>query len=321
MAQRTGDTVMQHGIATDSELVFVWHENSGQTFPDNTPQIQTTLNSKGFKVNITANAIIQEPLVFISSADKTNSLCNEVNIGENAELQIIEYIMSDDVNSSNATNTTINCAAGAQLKHCLLQQAPDNITITQQSTTRISQAQDSKVTTNIFSFGGNLSKIELAIALQGQNASCTASYLAFTQGTENQNVLLKIDHMVPNCTSSSIARGVLKDKSITDFIGKIFVHPGAKQSFADLQIKSILCSAQAQANNRPELEIYNDDVRCSHGASTGQMNEDALFYMRSRGIDEEAAIAMLIDGFILPAIASCTIPKIADLIHSIVAER
>jgi len=312
---------MQQGLATDSDLVFVWHENSGQTFPDNTAQIHTTISASGFKVNIADNAIIPNPLVFISSADKDNSLHTELNIGKNAQIQIIEYVMSDDSGANNNTNMVINCAAGVQLKHCLLQQARDNSVITQQSATCINQAQDSKVTTNLFSFGGNASKIELAIALQGQNASCNASCLAFTHGTENQNVLLQIDHLVPHCTSSSISRGVLKDKSITDFVGKIFVHPGAKQSFADLQIKSILCSPLAQANNRPELEIYNDDVRCSHGASTGQMNEDALFYMRSRGIDEETAVAMLIDGFILPAIVSCTIPKIAELIKSIIAER
>jgi Fe-S cluster assembly protein SufD len=312
---------MQQGLATDSDLVFVWHENSGQAFPDNNAEIQTSVNANGFKVNIADNAIIQKPLVFISSADKSSTQQNELNIGKNAQLQIIEYIMSDDAETENTTHTVINCAAGAQLKHCLLQYARDNTNITQQSTTYINQARDSKVTTNVFSFGGALSKIELALALQGQNSSCEASCLAYTHGTENQNVLLKIDHLVPHCTSSSISRGVLKDKSTTDFVGKIFVHPGAKQSFADLQIKSILCSPQSQANNRPELEIYNDDVRCSHGASTGQMNEDALFYMRSRGIDEEMAKEMLIDGFILPAIVSCTIPKIADLIKSIIAER
>jgi Fe-S cluster assembly protein SufD len=312
---------MHQGLATDSDLIFVWHENSGQAFPDNSPEIQTIINADGFKVIVADNSVIHKPLVFISSADKSNALQNELHIGKNAQLQIIEYVMSDDADTANTTNTIINCAAGVQLKHCLLQYARDNTAITQQSTTCINLACDSKATTNIFSFGGALSKIELAIALQGENSSCEASCLAYTRGTENQNVLLKIDHLVPHCTSSSISRGVLKDKSITDFVGKIFVHPGAKQSFADLQIKSILCSPQSQANNRPELEIYNDDVRCSHGASTGQMNEDALFYMRSRGIDEETAKEMLIDGFILPAIVSCTIPKIADLIKSIVAER
>lgn len=312
---------MQQGLATDSDLVFVWHENSGQTFPDNNQEIQTIISANGFKITIADNAVIQKPLVFISSADKSNSIHNELNIGKNAQLQIIEYIMSDDIGAENTTNTVINCAAGSQLKHCLLQQARDNVNINQQSTTNINQASDSRVITNVFSFGGSLSKIELGIALQGQNASCEVSCLAYTHGTENQSMLLKIDHLVPHCTSSSISRGVLKDKSITDFVGKIFVHPGAKQSFADLQIKSILCSPQSQANNLPELEIYNDDVRCSHGASTGQMNEDALFYMRSRGIDEETAKAMLIDGFILPAIVSCTIPKIADLVKSIIAER
>lgn len=321
MDQRTGGTIMQQGLATNSDLVFVWHENAGQAVPDNNAEIQASVSATGFKINIADNAVIQKPLVFISSADKSSSQNNQVNIGKNAQLQIIEYIMSDDADTTNTTNTVINCADGVQLKHCVVQHAKDNTNIKQQSNICINQAQDSKVTTNVFSFGGSLSKIELSIALQGTNSSCEASCLAYTHGTESQNVLLKIDHLVPHCTSSSISRGVLKDKSTTDFIGKIFVHPGAKQSLADLQIKSILCSPQAQANNRPELEIYNDDVRCSHGASTGQMNEDALFYMRSRGIDVATAQEMLIDGFILPAIVSCTIPNIADFVKNIIAER
>jgi Fe-S cluster assembly protein SufD len=308
-------------LATNSHLLFVWHENSGQTAPENSSQIQTITNSHGFQINIAANAIIEQPLIILTSAAKVNKCHTTVNIGSNSSVQIIEYAMADDIETNNTTATVINCAAGAQLKHCILLQSKTDASIAQQAITTINQLENTNVASNIFSFGGGLNRVELAIALQGQNAQCQTSCLAFTNCTEVQDVLLKIDHLVPNCTSNSIARGILKDKSITDFVGKIIVHPDAAKTIADLQIKNILCSPKAQANNKPELEIYNDDVRCSHGSSTGQMNEEAIFYMRSRGISEVDAVAMLIDGFIKPAIDSCTIPMIAEFVKGMVMER
>lgn len=308
-------------LATNSNLVFVWHENSGQTFPENSHQIQTVISTQGFQINIAANAVIADPLIILNSAAKINKCHTTVNIGENSDVKIIEYVMADDIDSNNTTATVINCAPGAQLKHCILLQSKEDASIAQQAITSINQLENTKVESSIFSFGGGLNRVELAIALQGQNSHCQTSCLAFTHCTEVQDVILKIDHLVPNCTSNSIARGVLKDKSIADFVGKIVVHANASKTLADLQIKNILCSPKAQANNKPELEIYNDDVRCSHGSSTGQINEDAIFYMRSRGIGEAEACAMLIDGFIKPAIDGCTIPMIAEFVKGIITGR
>jgi Fe-S cluster assembly protein SufD len=312
---------MQQILSTDSSLVFVWHDNSGQTKPDNSKHIQTKVDTKGFTIDVADDAQIIDPLILISSAALQNTSKNIINIGKNARIQIIEYIMSDDVNADNNVTSEINCGEGSQVKHCILHQAKDNTEIKQQSVTKINLAGHSNLESNIFAFGGKISNIELNILLNGEHAQSQAGCLAYTHGTETQNVALKIDHMVPNCNSKSLSRGILKDASITDFLGRIVVHPGAKKSFADLQIKNILCSPKAQANHKPELEIYNDDVHCSHGASTGQMNEEALFYMRSRGIGLQEATAMLIDGFIQPAIVSCTIPAIADFVKGIIAGR
>lgn len=312
---------MQHVLATNSDLVFVWHDNSGQTFPENSKHIQTKVSPQGFTINIAENAELPEPIIILCSSANGNKAQNVINIGNNAQVQLIEYMMSDDSDANNNVTTTINCNNGSHLKHCILQQAKEDSSITQQLSTTINQSADTKVASNIFTFGGGLSRIELAIAFRGQNSECNASSLAFTNRSETQDVLLKVDHYEPHCTSKSVARGVLKDESHTNFVGKIIVHPGAKKTYADLQIKNMLCSNKAQADNKPELEIYNNDVHCSHGSSTGQMNEDALFYMRSRGLDLETAKAMLIQGFIQPAIVSCTIPMVADLIKGIISER
>lgn len=312
---------MQSVLATNSHLIFAWHDNAGQTFPEDVPELHTSVSADGYTISIKDGAKLSEPIIILTSSGSENTAKNIINIGKGASVQIIEYLMTDDNDANNNVATTINCAAGSELKHCILLQAKEDANIIQQAITLINQAKDSNVTSNIFAFGGNTSRVELAFALQGENASCNAAYLAFTHDAEIQNVILKIDHLVPHCTSKSLARSVLKDKSNTDFVGRIVVHPNAVKSFADLQIKNILCSPKAQANNRPELEIYNDDVHCSHGSSTGQMNDEALFYMRSRGIDEAEAIAMIIDGFVQPAIESCKIPAIPEFIKSVIRDR
>lgn len=308
-------------LSTDSNFVFVWHDNCGQTFPNNSAMLQTSINSTGFAIDIADNANITTPLVIITSAAINNTANNIINIGRNAKVQIIEYLLCDDIEANNNVTTTINCAAGSLLQHCILQHANESAKTTQKSTTLIVQEQDTKVTSSIFAFGNDLSSIELVIALQGKNANCETSCLTYMNNAEIQNVLLQVDHLVPHCTSKSIARGILKGAANSDFTGRIIIHPNASKSLADLQIKNMLCSDKAQATNRPELEVYNDDVQCSHGSSTGQINEEALFYMRSRGLDVAEANAMLIKGFIQPVINACTIPGIADFIASMVMEQ
>lgn len=312
---------MQEVLSRNSKLIFVWHDNAGQTMPDSSADLDVAVTAAGFNITVAANANISDPLILLSSASSENQVQNIVHIGKNAKVKIIEYLMSDDNDAKNCSNTTINCAQNSTLWHCILQHAKDATNITQQSVTTIQQDADSQVHSNIFAFGGAKSAVELGLVLQGVNAKCEANYLAYTNARENQNVLLKIDHTVPHCTSKSLARAILKDNSSTDFVGRIVVHPDACKSFADLQIKNILCSNKATANNRPELEIYNDDVHCSHGSSTGHMNEEALFYMRSRGLDILQATEMIIAGFIQPVIESCTIPGIAEFVKGMIRNR
>lgn len=311
---------MQQVLSTDSNLIFVWHDNCGQQFPDNSKELQTKINANGFSIEIADNANITMPLVIITSAAMQNTAHITINLGKNAKAQIVEYLMCDDTSANNNITTTIYCNDNSVLQHCVLQHAKQSAKITQKSITHIKQSQDSTVNSSIFAFGNTASSIELAIALQGKNAKCETSCLTYLSNTEVQNVLLQVDHLVPHCTSKSIARGILKDAANSDFIGRIIVHTDASKSLADLQIKNILCSDKAQATNKPELEIYNGDVQCSHGSSTGQINEEALFYMRSRGLDVTTANAMLIKGFIQPVITACNIPGITAFVSSLITE-
>lgn len=309
---------MKSFLAQSSPYTFVWHDNCGQSFPDNSDVLRIKVQNDGLVIDITPNAIINEPLIFINSAANGNKSQNTINIGASAKVQIIQYLMSDDQTSTNYVHTDINCLDSANIDHCIIQQGASHLSILQEISTKISQGENSHVNTNLFSFGGGTNKINLQILLERQNASCSTSSLAFTKDSQIQEVKLRIDHINGQCKSDTIARAVVHDKSHTDFSGKIMVHPHATKTSADLQIKSLLCSPKAFAINKPELEIYNDDVRCSHGATTGELDNDALFYMRTRGIDEESAKAILVDSFIQPTIDSCQIPNIATYIKEVI---
>lgn len=308
-------------LSTNSPYTFVWFDNAGQTMPTNSRDLSVTIDANGFTVNIHDQAKINEPIILINNAAKNNVGRHTINVGANANVQIIEYLSSDDQNANNATQTIINCSKHSMLQHCILQHASDDASINQHATTTINQDLESEVQTNVFTFGGGDNKVTLNIALRGAQASCKAANLAYMHGKEKQDVLFNIQHQHPNCNSSSLARAVVKDQSITDFIGRITVDHGAKKTIADLQIKNLLCSPKAQANNRPELEIYDDDVKCSHGSSTGQLDKNALFYMRSRGIDLPQATEMLIAGFIQPVINNCRIPSVVDFVQNLIAKR
>lgn len=311
----------EYALGIDSPYIYIWHDNAGQTVPHNSAQVKAEVSINGLTITIPDNVVVVEPIILINSSAATNTSKNVVNLGKNAQAQVVEYLISDSKTSNNIVQTTINCADGSQLKHCILEHASGFTEIVQQSSTEFLQSTNSKTQSNIFSFGGGRSKVELRVALQGTNAHSELSSLAYTNGSEVQEVFLKIEHMAKHCTSNTTTRNVLKDSSITDLSGRIVVHPGASKTLAELQIKNLLCSPKAQATNKPELEIFNDDVRCTHGSSTGQLDEDALFYIRSRGIDIEEARAMLIAGFVKPVIDSCKIANIATYVNNLIKDR
>jgi Fe-S cluster assembly protein SufD len=311
----------EYALGIDSPYTYIWHDGCGQVVPTTSDLLKATVNGSGFEIKIADNVKLIEPIVIINTAANANHSNNSIFIGKKSQVQIIEYLISDQQNSTNHVQTKIECDTSARLQHCILDHASPYENILQHNQTQIIQNHDSHVESSVFSFGGGRSRIELQLLLQGEGAHCSIGSLAYTNKAEVQEVYLKIEHKTKHCTSNTITRNVLKDNSSTDLSGKIIVHPGASKTVAELQIKNLICSAKAQATNKPELEIFNDDVRCTHGSSTGQLDEAALFYIRSRGIDLASATAMLIDGFIYPVIASCHIEKVAAYVTNVIKDR
>ena len=233
-------------------------------------------------------------------------------LGENANAILLEeYHGIHPMTYFNNIVTQINVGASANLVFYKLQE--ENDCSFHIANTQIRQARNSQVTTCHVSLGGVLGREDLNYALEGHNASCRSLGFYHSKGGQHIDNHTRIDHSIDGCTSQQIYKGIISDKSRAVFNGKIFVHPRAKKTIAHQINKNLVFSNEAEVNTKPELEIYNDDVNCTHGATVGQLNEESLFYLRSRGIDRATAEQMLGCGF-----ASEIVEKLP---HKIIAER
>ena len=145
--------------------------------------------------------------------------------------------------------------------------------------------------------------------------------LYFPNGKQHVDNHTLVDHAQPNSYSNELYKGILKDKSTGVFNGKIFVRDGASKTNAYQSCRNVVLSDEATMNTKPQLEIYNDDVKCSHGTTTGKLNDEALFYMRSRGIPKAEAQTLLMYAFCEDVISQIKIDSIKEYLEGLIAEK
>jgi Fe-S cluster assembly protein SufD len=188
----------------------------------------------------------------------------------------------------------------------------DNLEATNVAATYVNVARDARFSNFNLSLGGRMSRHETRVALLGQGADCKLDGAYLMRGREHCDNTLHIDHLVPDTTSDVMFKGVLDDESRAVFQGKIVVHRDAQRTDGQMNNKTMLLSDSAEVNTKPELEIYADDVKCSHGAASGHVDEDALFYMRSRGIPDALARNLLIQSFLGQVLERINVEPIRD---------
>ena len=256
-------------------------------------------------INIPDNTIIDKPIIIINNS-KTNII-----MGKNSKALIIAaYLSQIEAN----VNITIN--DNACLSYIALQETTKHKT----QALNIKASQQAKSTFNMhaINFGGKLSKLITNIFLLGESTICNLYSLKHAKDQEQYYADFNLEHKYPNSTSKIVIKGILEDQSHDDFTGKIIVNPHASFSQADLQHKSLLLSKHAKVNSKPQLEVYNDNGKFSHSSATEQLDEDALFYMNTRGISMTQAKKLFIEGFIAPIIETIPLATIkqplADLL-------
>ncbi len=157
---------------------------------------------------------------------------------------------------------------------------------------------------NLFNMtsGGALSRFSGLVTLKGEGSDLNVNGVNLLKGTQHGDTTVVVDHAVPDCTSREIFRAVVDDRAHSVFQGRIIVRPHAQKTDGKMMTRALLLSDEAEADNKPELEIFADDVTCGHGATAGALDESLLFYLRARGLPEKEAQALLIQAFVGEAI-------------------
>lgn len=219
---------------------------------------------------------------------------NLVVAGENSQIGIVESYVGSGVYFTNAV-TEVFARAGAVVDHTRIE--CESLQAFHVGTVQIRQERSSSVTARSFAIGGALVRNEANGILAGEGASLTLDGLYAATGTQHIDNYTVIDHTVPRCDSNEVYKGILDQSSRGIFSGLIIVRPGAEKTNSRQTNKNLVLSEQAIADSKPNLEIYNDDVKCSHGSTIGQLEDEPLFYLRSRGIGEEEARSLLVHAF------------------------
>ena len=218
-----------------------------------------------------------------------------VALEDGVDLTLIERYEGQGAYWSNVT-TQITLGQGARLHHYRFQEESADAVHTNMA--HITLAAGAVYEGFTLSCGAKLSRNEIAVDIQGETARCDLSGIQLLRGRQHGDTTIAMNHHVGNSGSNQFYRSVIADQARGVFQGKVRVERAARKTDARQLSNALLLSSLAEMDTKPELEIYADDVKCSHGATTGQIGEEALFYMQSRGIPEGRARALIIQGFL-----------------------
>ena len=255
----------------------------------------------GAFISIPAGVEIAEPIqvIYLSSAKQNGETIQPRNLiiaGANSKATIIESYLSTGT-AASLTNAVTEIVAGdnSAIEHVKLQDETANAF--HMATIAGEFGRASNVNVHSFALGAKLSRNNIRTKLAGEGLECILNGLYLTRDEQIADHHMIVEHAQPHCASHEYFNGILDDKSKGVFHGRIYVHPIAQKTDAKQTNKNLLLSDDATADTKPQLEIYADDVKCTHGATIGQLNSESIFYLRARGIPENTARRMLIHAF------------------------
>ena len=287
--------------------------------------LNSALFSDGAVVRIPEYSAWEAPvhLVFVSTADAPDTATHPrvlVIAGRDSEAAVIETHCGIGGTRywTNAV-TEIVAADNARLDHYRLQQ--ETLSAFHSSLVEIHQGRDANVTTHSVSFGGALVRNDVEVVLEDENSECTMNGLYAINGRQHVDNRTCVDHTMPHCTSHQLYKGVLDGYARGVFGGKIIVRPDAQKTDAFQSNKNLLLSENADVNTKPQLEIDANDVKCSHGATIGQIDDEAAFYLRSRGLGESEARSLLTYAFAADLLERMKFAPVRDRFESLLMTK
>jgi len=292
---------------------------------DSFSDLNTAFSKEGAYINIPKNTVVPKPLQilnFSTGADPKILIQprNLIIVGENSHVQIIErhQSLSSNITLTNAvTEVFVNKRGIVDI----YKMQNDLETASLIDSTFVSQKRDSVASIHTFSFGGNLTRNNLSFYQEGEHCVSHLNGISILNGKQHVDNHTLVTHKAPNCESHEMYKGIYDEKSTGVFNGKVIVEQAAQKINAFQQNNNLVIGDKASVNTKPQLEIFADDVKCSHGCTIGQLDESALFYMQQRGIPKKEAKALLMYAFSNDLLKNVKIPELKAKINKIIARK
>ncbi|RMH65551.1 MAG: Fe-S cluster assembly protein SufD [Calditrichaeota bacterium] len=288
-------------------------------------RLNSAFLTDGIIIRINDNVEVKEPLwiAHFLQGDATPRVAFPRSLyiaGSNSRSTLVETFHSLN-NHTTLTNVVseVSVGANARLHHYRIQD--ESAGAFHISNTAIAQKQDSRYASVTFTFGGRIVRNNISTELNGQGIESILNGLYMGHDEQLIDNHTFIDHAQPHCESHELYRGILKDKARAVFSGKIMVRPDAQKTDAKQSNNCLLLSDDARINSKPQLEIYADDVKCTHGATVGQLDEEAAFYLRARGIPRHKATGILTYAFAEEIISGIEVEAVRDTVHRLLARQ
>jgi len=313
-----------HDVKNNKDLTKYFNDFSSQ-INSAFSNLNLAYNRYGAFMFIPKNTSLDKPIniLYISTNQEKNTFYNTRNlliVSENSQVDIIENHHNLDENFT-FTNSVTEIFVSENSKASWNKLQNDNKTSYLIDNTQVIQKKDSIATVNTFSFGGKLVRNNLDFIHKGENINSFMNGITVTNGEQLIDHHTAVHHNLPHCESYQNYKGIFGGKSHGVFNGKVFVNKIAQKTNAYQQNNNILLSKGAKVGSKPQLEIFADDVKCSHGCTVGQLNGDVLFYLRARGIPEKEAKTLLTGAFAHEVIENIDIEFLKQKVSNILSKK
>ena len=292
---------------------------------DHLTSLNTAFVKEGAYIHIPRNTEVEKPIQIINFTTGTEDAImtqprNLIVVEQNAHVQIIERHQSLTQNAA-LTNVVTEIFADRYATVDYYKIQNDHTSASLVDNTFIEQQSESTVAVHTFSFGGKVTRNNLNFYQMGKHINSTLKGITIIEGKQHVDHHTLVHHTAPNCESHQDYKGIFNERAVGVFNGKVVVEKDAQKTNAYQQNNNVLVSDRSTINAKPQLEIFADDVKCSHGCTTGQLDEQALFYMQQRGIPKKEARALLMYAFANTVLESVKIPEVKERITKLIAMK
>jgi Fe-S cluster assembly protein SufD len=287
--------------------------------------LNTAFWSDGALVHVPRGVVLDKPVNLVvlgTPGDRPIAFFPRILVvaEESSQLTLVEqYATLGEGRYLSCPVTEIVAHPNAVVDHYKLQRESD--AAFHMATFQIHQERDSNVSSHSISWGGDLVRNDVNAILAGEGCDANLNGLYLVEGSQLVDYHMRVEHVAPHCDSHELFKGILEGGARSVFNGRIYVHPGAQKTDAKQTSRNLLLSPDALCNANPQLEIFADDVKCTHGSTVGQLDDTAIFYLRSRGIGEEAARSLLTYAFAADIVERIRVPQVRQELEEFLFRR